>query len=153
MSPLTLDTAAESGDLTLEERERPTAMLAWRGVRNVEPRIGGSSARTVSFVIMRVTGLALAVLVLGHFTLTHIVNDVADTDSAFVAQRWNSALWVAWDWLMLATAVIHGASGVWIAIDDYTPEQTRRRLPQSILIGVSALALMLGTVTIAVGVA
>jgi succinate dehydrogenase hydrophobic anchor subunit len=152
MSPLTLDTKAETGDLIRDERERAMATLQRRGVRDVQPRIGGDGTRAASFVIMRVTGLALAVLVLGHFTLTHIVNDVADTDSAFVAQRWNSALWVAWDWLMLAAAVIHGASGVWIAIDDYTPEQTARGLRRSILIGVSALALALGTVTIAVGV-
>jgi len=86
--------------------------------------------------------------VLGHFTLTHIVHDVADTNSAFVAKRWGSALWVAWDWLMLAAALAHGGAGVWIAIDDYTPDLAKRTRRRSILLALSALALALGTITI-----
>jgi succinate dehydrogenase hydrophobic anchor subunit len=97
---------------------------------------------------MRATGLVLTVLVLGHFALTHIVNDVAETDAAFVARRWGSALWVTWDWLMLATAIAHGATGVWIAIDDYTPELARRGRRRAFLVGVSAVALGIGTLAI-----
>jgi succinate dehydrogenase hydrophobic anchor subunit len=90
----------------------------------------------------------LTVLVLGHFTLTHIVHDVADTDAAFVARRWGSVLWVVWDWLMLATAIAHGATGVGIAIDDYSPELASRRRRRRVLLGLSALALVGGTATI-----
>jgi succinate dehydrogenase hydrophobic anchor subunit len=118
------------------------------GRRPARPRATRSGARTASFILVRVTGLALTVLVLGHFTLTHIVHDVADTNSAFVAKRWGSALWVIWDWLMLAAALAHGAAGVWIAIDDYTPAAAQRTRRRSILLGLSALALALGTLTI-----
>jgi succinate dehydrogenase hydrophobic anchor subunit len=118
------------------------------GRRPAQPRRSRPNARTASFILVRVTGLALTVLVLGHFTLTHIVHDVADTNSAFVAKRWGSALWVIWDWLMLAAALAHGAAGVWIAIDDYTPAAAQRARRRSILLGLSALALALGTLTI-----
>jgi succinate dehydrogenase / fumarate reductase membrane anchor subunit len=119
--------------------------VAYQGA---EPRRTGDGARPWSFVLVRLTGLALSVLVLGHFALTHIVNDVAETDSAFVARRWDSALWVTWDWLMLVCAVAHGAAGVWVAIDDYTPEIAGRRRRHRVLLGLSAVALALGTITI-----
>jgi succinate dehydrogenase hydrophobic anchor subunit len=122
-----------------------TVRSAYRGA---EPRRSDGRARIGSFVLVRLTGLALTILVLGHFALTHIVNDVADTDSAFVARRWGSALWVTWDWLMLVAAVAPGAAGVWVAIDDYTPEIAARRRRHRLLLGLSALALALGTITI-----
>ena len=107
-------------------------------------------ARLRVYVIVRVTGMLLAVLVLGHFTLTHIATDVADADAGFIARRWSAALWIAWDWLMLAAALIHGAAGVWIAIEDYAPEGRSRRRRQAALIGACAVLLALGTLTLAI---
>jgi hypothetical protein len=66
------------------------------GYRGAPPRITREGARLASFVLVRVTGLLLTVLVLGHFALTHIVHDVADTNAAFIARRWGSALWLIW---------------------------------------------------------
>jgi succinate dehydrogenase hydrophobic anchor subunit len=122
-----------------------TVRPAYQGA---EPRRTEERARVWSFLLVRLTGLALSILVLGHFALTHIFNDVAETDSAFVARRWGSALWVTWDLLMLVAAVAHGAAGVWVAIDDYTPELAARRRRRRVLIGISAVALALGTITI-----
>lgn len=83
-----------------------------------EPR-----SRTLDYVLLRVTGLLLSVLVLGHFAVTHVVTDVADDNSAFVARRLGSALWIAWDSAMLAAALAHGATGVRIALGDYLGER------------------------------
>lgn len=127
-----------------------TARTVRSGYRTAQPRQTRDKARLWSFVLVRLTGLVLTILVLGHFGLTHIVNDVAETDSAFVARRWSSALWVTWDWLMLATAITHGAAGVWIAIDDYTPNAASRSRRRQVLIGLSAVALALGTVTLVI---
>lgn len=112
-----------------------------------------TKGRLVAYLTVRATGLMLAVLVLGHFGLTHITTDVADADADFIARRWASALWVAWDWLMLASALVHGAAGVWIAIEDYTVETVRRRRRQVALVGISAVLLALGTVALAVAAA
>ena len=118
------------------------------GYRDARPRQTRDGTWLASFVLVRITGLALTVLVLGHFALTHIVHDVSDTDAAFVAHRWGSALWVIWDWLMLTAAITHGAAGVWIAIDDYTPELASRSVRRSILVVLSAATLAIGTMTI-----
>jgi succinate dehydrogenase / fumarate reductase membrane anchor subunit len=123
------------------ERVRP-------GFRGARPRATAGAGRVATFVLVRVTGLILTVLVLGHFALTHVVNDVAETDAAFVARRWNSALWLGWDWLMLVTAIVHGAAGVAVAIDDYAPDGARRKWYKRVLVGLSALALAVGTTTI-----
>ena len=119
-------------------------------------RVGARSRRSdgrrlAASVAVRVTGLALAVLVLGHFTLTHIVTDVADADAGYIARRWGSALWLAWDWTMLATALFHGAAGVWIAVEDYSPDPLRRRRLQRALVAVTLGMLVLGTATLALG--
>src|SRR5690348_12622579 len=58
-------------------------------------------SRRMVYVMMRLTGVLLAVLVTGHLLVTHVVTDVAGTDAGFIAKRWGSALWVTWDSLML----------------------------------------------------
>lgn len=112
---------------------------------------GPAGRQVAASVAVRVTGLALAVLVLGHFTLTHLVTDVAEADARYIARRWQSALWLVWDWTMLATALFHGAAGVWLAIEDYSPDPRRRRWRQRVLVAVTVALLVLGTVTLAAG--
>jgi succinate dehydrogenase hydrophobic anchor subunit len=97
--------------------------------------------------MVRVTGLILAVLVLGHFAVTHIVTDVADTGSAFVAERWRSAIVLGWDWLMLAAAVLHGAAGLRGIVVEYASPRLARYLVAGLLV-LAAAMLALGTATI-----
>ncbi|HET8631088.1 MAG TPA: hypothetical protein VFL91_27010 [Thermomicrobiales bacterium] len=115
----------------------------------VAARQAGTRARYRAWLLVRLTGLLLSVLVLGHFALTHIVTDVADTGSAFVARRWGSAFWLAWDWLMLVAALAHGGAGVWIAIGDYAPARPRRGRLRGALLAAVAVAFVLGSITIA----
>ena len=104
-----------------------SAPAAWelppRAVVEDEP-----SSRVFGYVALRVTGLMLSVLVLGHFAVTHFVTDVARDDSAFVSRRLSSTLWIAWDATMLAAALAHGAFGVRLAIADYSTDARVRRL-------------------------
>src|SRR5205085_2255141 len=46
-----------------------------------------------SWLFMRISGVALVVLALLHFALTHLINDVAQTNSGFVSDRWHNPLW------------------------------------------------------------
>lgn len=103
--------------------------------------------RLVDYVLLRATGVVLSVLVLGHFAVTHLVTDVARDDSAFVARRLSSAVWVAWDSTMLAAALAHGAIGVRLALADYATGRRRRALQRSVLVA-AALLFVLGAVAI-----
>jgi succinate dehydrogenase hydrophobic anchor subunit len=108
--------------------------------------------RLFYYVMVRVTGLVLAVLVLGHFAVTHITTDVAETGTDLIARRWSSALWLLWDWAMLTAAMLHGAAGVWIVIEDYTPDRKKRRRYQRLLVSISALLFVLGLTVIAAAI-
>lgn len=112
----------------------------------------GARRALIAYLSVRVTGLLLAVLVVGHFAVTHIVTDVAATDASFIARRWSSALWVTWDALMLTCAIVHGASGIWVAIDDYV-HPGRRRPWRSALVALSAVLLALGATVLVLGAA
>jgi succinate dehydrogenase hydrophobic anchor subunit len=80
-----------------------------------------------SWLLIRLTGLLLSVLVLGHLLAVHLLTDVAHTTSSFVLRRWSTALWVGWDGTMLTAALAHGAAGVWTVARDHTQAGPRRR--------------------------
>ena len=106
--------------------------------------------RLVTFVVMRATALLLTILVLGHFAVTHLVTDVAETNSSFVLRRWSSALWLAWDWAMLATALVHAGAGLWLLVDEQTGAVSLRRRLRLAVGATVAVLLGLGTVALAV---
>jgi succinate dehydrogenase / fumarate reductase membrane anchor subunit len=103
---------------------------------------------TWSWLFMRVSGLALVFLALLHFAITHITNDVADTDFEFVARRWDNPLWRAFDWLLLALALLHGLNGLRIVIDDYVRTPARRAVVKATLYTVSGVLFAYGSLTI-----
>jgi succinate dehydrogenase hydrophobic anchor subunit len=107
--------------------------------------------RLAAFLIIRATAVVLAVLVLGHFAVTHVVNDVAETGSSFVLRRWSSALWLAWDWTMLAAALAHAGTGLWLLIDEAAPAARLRRLLHVALAGTVVLLLAVGTAALTIG--
>lgn len=125
---------------------------AIRERRPGQPGPRGGRSRAAAYLVVRLSGVILAVLVLGHFALTHVINDVADTGSAFVARRWGSALWLAWDWTMLGAAFVHGGAGVWIVIDDHTPDRARRRRRHALLTVACTVLWALGSVSIAAAI-
>ena len=106
--------------------------------------------RVAAFVVMRATAVVLAVLVLGHFAVTHLVNDVAETDSSFVLRQWSSALWLAWGWAMLAAALAHAGTGIWLLVDEQATAARTRRLFHAALAGTVAVLLAVGTAALAI---
>ena len=108
------------------------------------------TGRLLTFVVMRTTAVLLAVLVLGHFAVTHVVNDVAATGASFALRRWSSALWLAWDATMLGAALAHAGCGVWLVIDERASKPARRRALQLSLAVVTAVVFAVGMTAIVV---
>ena len=106
------------------------------------------SFETWSWLFMRLSGLALVFLALIHFAVTHIVNDVVDTDYDFVAHRWDNPLWRLFDWALLALALAHGLNGLRWIVDDYVRGPRARAAVKAGLYGVSGVLFLAGTVTI-----
>ena len=106
------------------------------------------SAEAWSWAFMRLSGLALVFLALVHFSITHIINDVVETDYDFVAERWNNPAWRLFDWLLLVLALGHGVNGLRWIVDDYVRRPGRRRAAMGLLYGLTAVLVVVGTLTI-----
>jgi succinate dehydrogenase hydrophobic anchor subunit len=112
--------------------------------------VGTRNPRLAAFVLMRTTAVLLAVLVLGHFAVTHVVNDVASTGASFAVRRWSSVLWLAWDSTMLATALAHAGCGVWLVVDELAPAPRRRGALHAALAVVVTVVFAVGATAITV---
>src|SRR5712691_13095828 len=72
------------------------------------------------WVFMRVSGIMLLVLAVGHVLIMHVFGGGVDrVNFAFVALRWQQPFWRTWDWLMLSLALIHGINGLRVISLDY----------------------------------
>jgi succinate dehydrogenase / fumarate reductase membrane anchor subunit len=117
------------------------------------PRRQRSQQRTnfelVSWLFMRISGLFLVVLVLGHLLIMNILDGgVQRINFGFVAGRWASPFWQVWDLLMLWLAELHGANGLRTVINDYAErDQTRFWLKMLLLVS-TVLIVALGTLVI-----
>ena len=131
---------AVTADLPTAERSTPV-----RPGRGRRPK---QNVETWTWFFMRVSGLILIFLSLAHFAITHIVNDVVDTNASFVAERWDNPLWRLFDWTLLALALGHGLNGVRWSIDDYITSKARRAAVKALVYGTSGVLFAYGTITI-----
>ena len=73
-----------------------------------------------SWLFMRISGLLLLVLAVGHVLIMHVQDDgVGRVNFGFVATRWASPFWRTWDWMLLVLALIHGINGLRVITLDY----------------------------------
>lgn len=94
-------------------------------VRNKPTR---SNYEMYAWLFMRLSGVLLVVLVLGHLLINLVMGDgINQIDFAFVAGKWASPFWQVWDLAMLWLAMLHGTNGVRTIINDYA-ERTATRL-------------------------
>lgn len=122
-------------------RTRPTGPGRRRTRTNFE---------AVGWVFMRLSGVVLVVLVLGHLIANLVVpeNGVRSIDFAFVSGKWSSLGWQLWDLLLLWLAMLHGTNGLRTIINDYAEKNTTR-LWLKVLVLVAAVAVVvLGTLVI-----
>ena len=103
---------------------------------------------TWSWYFMRISGLILIFLALLHFSITHIIYDVIETDAAFVAARWDNPLWRIYDWSLLALGLLHGLNGLRWIIDDYVRRPGKRAVVKTVLYSVTLGLFLYGTLTI-----
>lgn len=102
-----------------------------------------------SWVFMRLSGLLLVVLVLGHLLIMNILDGgVSRLNFAFVAGRWSSPFWQTWDLAQLWLAQLHGTNGLRTIINDYAERNGTRFWLKMLLYTSSALVLALGTLVI-----
>ncbi|MFM2103892.1 MAG: hypothetical protein RL006_59 [Chloroflexota bacterium] len=109
------------------------------------PRPTGSTVDLYVWYAVRLSSLALFVLALAHFAMTHFVFDPADQSAEWVRQtRWNSVALRALDWGMLMAVLVHGFLGMRTVLQDYVPSRVRS-LSLGALYLLALILLVLGT--------
>ena len=102
-----------------------------------------------SWLFMRVSGIVLVFLVLGHLVIMNILDGgVQRINFAFVAGRWSSPFWQVWDLLMLWLAMLHGTNGMRTIINDYAERDQTRFWLKMLLYIAAGFTILLGTLVI-----
>lgn len=78
-----------------------------------------SQLERYGFLFMRLSGVALIVLAIGHMMIQHILNDVHTLTLEFVRQQWSSWGWRVFDMFLLVFAISHGFNGLRVVLEDY----------------------------------
>jgi succinate dehydrogenase / fumarate reductase, membrane anchor subunit len=119
--------------------------------RAARPKPEASGRERFWWYFMRISGLALVLLALGHMFIMHVLVELTgqELSFAFVQSRWGTPFWRIYDLLLLVLAFVHGANGARVVIGDYVEHPTARRLLVLALVGLSVVWLVLGIAVIA----
>jgi len=95
---------------------------------------------------MRISGLVLVLLALGHMLIMHVLVQLTgqEINFAFVTSRWGSPFWRIYDLLLLVLALVHGVNGARIIIGDYIARGGVRNLILILLGVVTLIWLLMG---------
>jgi succinate dehydrogenase / fumarate reductase membrane anchor subunit len=105
----------------------------------------GSNLELAWWVFMRVSGVVLVFLVLGHIYMDNIMMDAGKTTYTYIAQRLSDITWKLYDWLMLSLGLLHGMNGVRYVLDDWVRSPTRRLWWKVVIYGLAIVAFVVGS--------
>lgn len=107
------------------------------------------SFEMAAWVFMRISGVALVVLIFVHLWVNLMVGDgINQIDFGFVAGKWANPVWQFWDLTMLWLAMLHGTNGMRTIINDYAEKDSTRLWLKWILYISTAVIIVLGTMVI-----
>jgi succinate dehydrogenase / fumarate reductase, membrane anchor subunit len=113
------------------------------------PRSTTTNFELYGWLFMRLSGVLLVVLVLGHLLIQLVLDGgVTRIGFAFVAGRWASPFWQSWDLIMLWLAELHGVNGLRTIINDYAERDQTRFWLKALLYTSALIVLFLGTLVI-----
>ena len=119
------------------------------GGRKLKPAGG---AELWWWYFMRISGLLLVFLALGHLLITHILNNVEAVNYKFVADRWADPniglVWRFWDVTMIGLAVLHGCNGLREILVEYIAGPGRRVLTSTLIWSLAIVLIGMGTYSI-----
>jgi succinate dehydrogenase / fumarate reductase membrane anchor subunit len=123
----------------------PGGFLGYRAGR--ERPVGGWELW--AWLFMRISGVLLLFLAVGHVLIMHVGGTgVSRVDFAFVAARWQSPVWRAWDWALLSLALLHGLNGLRVVVQDYVRPAAWRFAVNMLFCVVGFVLFVLGSVVV-----
>jgi succinate dehydrogenase / fumarate reductase membrane anchor subunit len=116
--------------------------------RSGRPRPQGGGFELAAWYFMRLSGVALFVLALTHFSVQHFLSDPKDQTAQWIfANAWNSVLRRGLDWLLLVFVLAHMILGMRTVTMDYI-KGGKRTLVLSLLYLAGAFVFMMGTIVV-----
>jgi succinate dehydrogenase / fumarate reductase, membrane anchor subunit len=101
------------------------------------------------WLFMRISGLLLLVLALGHLVVMHLMGTGAERiNFGFVAVRWQNPFWRTWDWMLLMLALVHGINGLRNITLDYVTKPGLRLTINMVSYVLGFMLLVLGTIVV-----
>jgi succinate dehydrogenase / fumarate reductase membrane anchor subunit len=134
---------------TVETPPRPASPRGggFRAYRGRERPTGGFELW--SWLFMRISGIVLLVLAVGHVLIMHVLDEGVDrVDFGFVAARWSSPFWRTWDWALLVLALVHGINGLRVIVQDYVRWPGARFAVNMAFYVIGFVLFVLGTVVV-----
>ena len=139
---------------TLEKPPRPKDVSPLESARR--RAAGGFGPRPTQFgnfelyswFFMRISGIFLVFLAIGHMLIMHVINDVAETNFLFVTERYGTIFWRLWDLALGYLALLHGVNGARWVIEDYVRNPGTRTFMKSALYSVTVAMILLTTISI-----
>jgi succinate dehydrogenase / fumarate reductase membrane anchor subunit len=122
--------------------------------------VSGKTTRTIQlsakarrerylYLFMRMSGVALLLLAVGHMMIQHVLNSVHNLTLQFVATQWNSWGWRAYDMGLLIFAAVHGFNGLRNVLEDYVHNEKSMRVIRGGLVVLLIATIIWSTVAIA----
>jgi succinate dehydrogenase / fumarate reductase membrane anchor subunit len=113
------------------------------------PRSTRTNFEMIAWLFMRLSGIVLVVLILGHLIINLMLDGgVSKISFAFVAGRWANPWWQVWDLTMLWLAMLHGSNGMRTVINDYAEKDSTRLWLKGLLLVATVFTVLLGTLVI-----
>ncbi|MCZ4120708.1 succinate dehydrogenase hydrophobic membrane anchor subunit [Streptomyces sp. H39-S7] len=150
---MTTDSVELSSSSASFSPENPAPFIEAPRARTKRTLRSPGAARTnfelYGWLFMRLSGVVLVVLVLGHLLIQLVLDGgVTKVGFAFVAGRWASPFWQGWDLVMLWLAMLHGGNGLRTVINDYAEQANTRFWLKTLLFTATAFTIVLGTLVI-----
>jgi succinate dehydrogenase / fumarate reductase membrane anchor subunit len=108
------------------------------------PKPAQSSFELFAWFFMRISGVLLVVLAIGHLVIMHLINNIDNVNYDFVVERWATPFWRTYDGLLLILALVHGVNGLRTILDDFLRPGVVRTIVLTLLYVVSSLFLFMG---------
>ncbi|MBA0054171.1 succinate dehydrogenase [Streptomyces sp. AJS327] len=150
MSTDTTPASESSEAVTLYDVDHPAPVIEPPRARTRKtPKATRTNFELYGWLFMRLSGVLLTVLVIGHLLIQLVLDGgVTKIGFAFVAGRWASPFWQAWDLIMLWLAMLHGANGLRTVINDYAQRDNTRFWLKMLLYTATVFTVLLGTLVI-----
>lgn len=107
-----------------------------------------SGIELYAWLFMRVSGVVLLFLALGHLAIMHVIHNIEQIDYQFVARRYATPFWRTYDLVMLWLALLHGLNGARTMVEDYVAARGWRVASLASLYVIGFIFLSLGSLVI-----